>query len=91
MKTCIWGAVDNQDKVAVGITWVNTPSHGGFVLSKKRFADMSPKFKQCSFTHDHNFEEDISWCGVVLMWPEYFTAEQHNVAQGVYQRRYATN
>ena len=37
-----WGAPDNIEHVADGITWYDTPSHGGYHLSDERLAQLPP-------------------------------------------------
>lgn len=85
----IWGKAQTCNQVAHGITEVSTASHGGFVLSAKRMAEMPKQYKACSFTKDNHFEEDCSWCAVVMAWPEYFDSERKHRAEMMFNRFYA--
>jgi hypothetical protein len=75
-------------EIAPGITWYSTPSHGGFHLSPERMQAMPEHLRACSFTRDAWFEEDCSWCGVVLAFPEYFSDEEKQAAQFTYDAVY---
>lgn len=87
----IWGTADAMTKVADGIISVSTPSHGGYVISEKRMAEMPEQYKVCSYTKDNHFEEDCSWCAVVLSWPAYFPADHVKAAQYMYDICYGPN
>lgn len=87
----IWGHAQDITKVAEGITNVSTASHGGYILSQSRMDEMPLQYKVCSYTSDNNFEEDTSWCAVVLAWPEYFKADHINAAQDTYDMCYGSN
>jgi hypothetical protein len=41
-----WGSSDYQKQIAKGITRVSTPRHGGFYLSKERWAELMSIFPQ---------------------------------------------
>lgn len=84
-----WGKPQHQEEIADGITWVTTASHGGYVLSAERLAEMPAQYRACSFSGDHNFEEDCSWCAVALTWPQYFDAKTLEAAQATFNRYYA--
>lgn len=87
----IWGKADGLTKIADGIISVSTPSHGGYILSPARMAEMPGYLKACSFTKDNNFEEDCSWCAVVLAFPAYFQADHVRAAQYMYDMCYGPN
>ncbi len=70
--TCGWGIIDSAREIAPGITWVTTASHGGFILSPARLAEMPANLRKCSFTQNDHFEEDCSWCAVPLAFPSLF-------------------
>lgn len=84
-----WGKPQNQEQIAEGITWLTTASHGGYVLSAERLEEMPTHYRACSFSGDHNFEEDCSWCAVALTWPQYFDAKTLEAAQATYDNYYA--
>lgn len=83
-----WGPADSVRKVAPGIYEIGTPSHGGYYVDDERYAKMPDKFKRCSFTNNQFFEEDCSWAGVVLSFPEIFDAKHVAEAQRMYDRFY---
>lgn len=85
----IWGRADTLEKIADGIFYAMTPSHGGYIISTARLGQMKPEYRACSFTKDNHFEEDCSWCAVVLSWPEFFTDNQYGQALATYNCLYA--
>ena len=84
-----WGRIQNVNRVANGISWISTARHGGFRLSKTRYESMPENLKACSFTGDQFFEEDSSWCAVVLAFPQYFNADQTLSAAMTFNKYYA--
>jgi len=89
IKYSYWGPVQQSETIAEGIIWVSTAGHGGYVLSPERLAEMPAHYRACSFSKDHNFEEDCSWCAVALTWPQYFDAKTLEAAQATYDMFYA--
>ncbi len=87
--TTNWGKSDYSHKIADGVYWVGTPSHGGYIVSPERLAEMKPEYRACSFTKDNHFEEDCSWCAVVLQWPQFFGGDDRRRANELYDRAYA--
>jgi hypothetical protein len=83
-----WGVADTVKPIADGIVFYATPSHGGFCLSPERMQAMPEQLRACSFTGDNWFEEDCSWCAVVLAFPEHFPVEDQKVAQMTYDLIY---
>jgi hypothetical protein len=83
-----WGHPDTIEHIAEGITWYSTPSHGGYHLSPERLQAMPEYLRNCSFTKDQWFEEDCSWCAVVLAFPAHFREEDQKVAQLTYDAVY---
>jgi hypothetical protein len=81
-----WGIAQTQDKVAEGIIFVTTASHGGFCISPEVHAKM-PKAYQSTFAHapnrDKNFwyEEDCDYAKVILSFPDMFMAKEVEVAK----------
>lgn len=84
-----WGLADQRKEVAQGIICYWTPSHGGYELSAERMLEMPEQYRETSFTGDNCFEEDCSWCGVVMAWPQYFSAKTIEAAQQTYSAFYA--
>jgi len=87
--SCLWGQIQFIRLYADGIALVETPSHGGFVLSPARMEDMSADLRKCSFSNDHYFEEDCSYVAVVLAFPHLFSAETVEESKTIYARCYA--
>ena len=64
-----WGRPDHVVKLAEGIHHVETPSHGGIVLSAERVALMPESIEP--FTRDRRYwEEDCDWAVPCLMFAE---------------------
>lgn len=70
-----WGPAQSCSVVADGIVFVTTASHGGYLLSKERYDAMPSALQRMSFTGDQAFEEDCSWCAVVLAFPFLFPSD----------------
>lgn len=85
----IWGVPDTIREIAPGIDEVSTSSHGGFILSPERLAQMPENLRSCSFTKDNHFEQDCSWCAVIIAWPEFFSVDDYNKASAMYDNWYA--
>jgi hypothetical protein len=66
----IWGEAQTIDRVCDGIVFVTTAGHGGYILTNRMLTRMPAYLRACSFTKDGNFEEDCSWCAVVLAFPQ---------------------
>lgn len=88
-QACPWGWIQGRTEVAEGIYWITTGGHGGFCISEDRYAEMPQGLRECSMTKDQWFEEDCSWCAVVLSWPQYFSPEMLKAAQDTFDRWYA--
>lgn len=84
-----WGRIQDVRAIADGISWISTAGHGGFRLSKTRYNEMPAYLRACSFTGNQFFEEDCSWCAVVLAFPQFFNADQSLAAQITYNKFYA--
>lgn len=84
-----WGRIQDTRQVADGISWITTAGHGGFRLSKKRYEEMPQYLRDCSYTGNQFFEEDCSWCAVVLAFPQFFNADQSLSAAITYNKWFA--
>lgn len=84
-----WGVPDSVTEIADGITHFTTPSHGGYHVSDELFAEMPAYLKACSFSADQWFEEDCSWCAVVLAFPLHFDTDQVVHAQQLFNLVYS--
>lgn len=74
-KKSPWGSVSGRDKMAEGIFWVDTPSHGGFWISQERLARVPEPFRDTPYSPGPWFEEDEDFAIVVLTFPDEFKAE----------------
>jgi len=81
VTTSPWGPVQHTERVADGIVFVSTASHGGFVLSPKRLMEMRARFKRNPYGRSRYFEEDCRAALVVIAFPELFRADQVDRAQ----------
>ena len=84
-----WGGADHVEQKAEGIWFASTPSHGGFWISPERLAAMPAKYRVCSLTNNHWFEEDCAWCAVALTFPEAFSGDEIALAGRTYLQWYA--
>lgn len=85
-----WGKAQVIEKIADGIEYIQTASHGGYRVSKERLDKMPAHLRLCSFTDNEYFEHDCSWCAVVLAFPECFKSDMYQMAKSVYQAEYET-
>jgi hypothetical protein len=72
-----WGAPDFCEQIAPGWWRVNTPGHGGFLLSPERLADIPEHHLEATFGGQgfHGvFEEDCDWCVPVLAFEDEYRA-----------------
>jgi hypothetical protein len=72
-----WGAPDFCEQIAPGWWRVETPSHGGFLLSPERLADIPQQHLDATFgmNGQHGvFEEDCDWCVPVLAFQDEYRA-----------------
>ncbi len=75
-----WGMSDRVEVSAPGIWWVETPSHGGFLVTRERLEVIRTKFptRQCQvpYTGDSQwFEEDAAYAYVILTFPDFFSPD----------------
>lgn len=69
-----WGKSQSSDKVAPGIVWYTTASHGGFHLSKKRIEQMPEPYRSFKpFAGEGWYEEDCDWAIVCLCFTKEWT------------------
>lgn len=73
MKASPWGTVQSEEKYGRGITFVSTPSHGGFMISKgvarARLSDAA-RANGWPYGGYLCFEEDCAACIVMFEIPE---------------------
>lgn len=70
-----WGPIQTSQRITEGIVLVSTASHGGYILSPTRVAQMPAPLRQG--LDDLYFEEDCAWCFVVLAFPHEFSPALH--------------
>jgi hypothetical protein len=77
-----WGVPDYQTDHALGISFVSTPSHGGFVLSDTRADWLESNFPGLApFTGDYRYwEEDCDAAVIPVAFRQYFPVEQVNAS-----------
>ncbi len=74
-KRSPWGTVENENVVAEGITFVSSPGHGGYKLSRERNAKVDSAWR----AKGGWYEEDCDWAIVALTFPEVFPTEHEGV------------
>lgn len=80
-----WGTIDQVDKVAEGIAFVSTPSHGGFFVSPEREKDIPVAHRAYAarWAAPGWYEEDCAAAYVVLAFPELFSEKQVELARSM--------
>ena len=68
-----WGQIDDVEKTPIsGVTFVSTPGHGGYRVTRKRAQEMHPALFDLAIDYGSRhywFEEDCNWAAVVITWP----------------------
>lgn len=83
-----WGRFDSCERIASGVYFVSTPSHGGYWLSPERRAEVDAKFPGFeTFAGGNWFEEDQDWSVVCLAMPYLFPPEAYERARRTSLRR----
>lgn len=89
-----WGMADHSKKIADGIYFVSTPSHGGYWLSPENAAKVPAPLALWSDSWARSksrypaewHEEDVCAATVVVAFPEHFTPEQVQHAWAMVKR-----
>ena len=68
-----WGVADSVEMIAEGIYFASTPSHGGFWLSRERYATMPTEYRGKVSGPRRWFEEDCEALLVVASFPSLFS------------------
>lgn len=82
-----WGMSDYCEKVTRGISFLGTPSHGGYRVSKKMYEKRIAEkgLAHGEITADYGnylwFEEDCQWSFVVAAFPEFFSEKNQKAAK----------
>lgn len=77
MTYTLWGPSQHTEKVAPGICWYSTASHGGYHLSPMRNALVHPAWKSSPYGRREGwYEEDLDYNIVYVTFPGLFTREQ---------------
>lgn len=70
-----WGRSDSQSKIAVGVSWVGTPSHGGLVVSSQqgraKLSEKAIKLAAIEWQSAVFFEEDCAYAVAFFEVPEW--------------------
>ena len=77
MTNTPWGVAQDRERIAEGITFYSTPSHGGFHLSRERNAKVPERYRAYAAMWSHGwgdtwYEEDCAALAVILTYPDYF-------------------
>ena len=96
MNKTPWGRADSNLRVADGIYYVTTPSHGGYHLTAARVEQLPAAVRDMGEADGRGgrwFEEDCEWAAVCIAFPERFSPEAHSIAhrsmQEYHPQRYA--
>jgi hypothetical protein len=79
-----WGIAQETRRIAPGIIWYSTASHGGYAVSATLAATMRPHLYEIGVMRWTRlwFEEDCAWAAVVTQWPELFSEADRKAADG---------
>ena len=69
-----WGESTSTRQITEGITFYQTPEHGGYHISPTLLSQMPIGLRNTNY--EGWFEEDREWAKVVYFFPQYFTAEE---------------
>jgi hypothetical protein len=72
IKHSPWGSVQHEERIAPGITFVSTASHGGFKLNE----DLNEKIPASMRQQDGWYEEDVDWAIIPIIYPDAFRNDQ---------------
>jgi len=75
-----WGKSDHTHKIAPGITFYGTPSHGGIKVSEKQNQLIPEYMREASGW----YEEDCDYAKVVAVFPELFDDKEREAAKEVF-------
>lgn len=81
-----WGYADTVEDIAPGIKFVSTPSHGGFILSDERKAQVPEHYREYAASWskgwgDNYYEEDVAALAVLVTFPDVFDTDNIEDAQ----------
>lgn len=75
-----WGFTNHFTKLTEGITWYDTPSHGGYKVDEFLLQTM-PEKARIGFAGYGWYEEDCDAAVVIHYFPQHFTKEQVKIAR----------
>lgn len=77
-----WGDATYSRTIAPGITWYDTPGHGGYLLSPARRAAMPEPVRDFqTFAGGDWYEEDCDAALVVLSFPDVYPVPARELAR----------
>jgi len=77
-----WGMSQDSDKIADGIVFYSTASHGGYKLSPARMTEFIIQFPDFrTFAGGSWFEEDCDAAMVPVAFPDCFPTDQVSMAR----------
>ena len=82
MSNSPWGQIDNVNKITTGVSYVDTPRHGGLRIAKgwgdKNLSKHALKYAIDSGEY-YWFEENVDWAVVAFEHQELFKDEYDNI------------
>lgn len=76
IKHSPWGPVQDEHRIAPGITFVSTASHGGFKVDKR----LNEKIPKSMRQENGWYEEDVDWAVIPIIYPDPFDADTRDRA-----------
>jgi len=77
-----WGTSETARTYGPGIIRYETPSHGGYILGKRRNAEIDSRWS----IEEGIYEEDCDWSIVALTFPQYFSSDDVAIAHSTARR-----
>jgi len=85
-----WGRAQSQRKLAKGVTWVSTASHGGMMVSEgfaKRHLSKEARKRAEKYGKYYCYEEDVAWMIPAWELPEIWDGLFEHMEQSTRQER----
>lgn len=82
-----WGKAEAALKLAPGINYYSTSSHGGYKVSAKKYGQIPPPLRKLSKGKEW-FEDKEAWVAVALSFPQYFDPDKVKEARKLVKRKY---
>jgi hypothetical protein len=90
-RTTPWGIADSTTRLAPGIWWVSTPSHGGLIVNQEAASRLSEEARKEGFRWQGDsylaYEEDCDYAIALFelpeLWAEFFKDSEEPVRKDV--------